>query len=123
MCGQGGLFTSWFRMRERCPRCGLPFEREPGFYLGAMAINYGVAGVVFIALLVVWLAVTLPDPPVLLITLVGLGVTGAVVLVFYPFSKTIWSAIDVLLHHMDPEDLRSFMRRVPPDGDRHDPSI
>jgi uncharacterized protein (DUF983 family) len=113
VCGQGHLFVHWFRIRDRCPRCGLPFEREPGFFLGAMAINYSVAAAAFIALLIVWLAATLPDPPVLWITLGSLGLTAAVVLLFYPFSKTLWVAIDVLLHHMDPEDLRSLMHSTP----------
>jgi len=30
-------------MHERCPACGLRFEREPGYFLGAMYIGYGLA--------------------------------------------------------------------------------
>ena len=30
-------------MNERCPACGLKFEREPGYFLGAMYIGYGLA--------------------------------------------------------------------------------
>ena len=30
-------------MHERCPECGLKFEREPGYFLGAMYIGYGLA--------------------------------------------------------------------------------
>ena len=30
-------------MYERCPNCGLKFEREPGYFLGAMYISYGLA--------------------------------------------------------------------------------
>jgi hypothetical protein len=37
-------------MHERCPVCGLRFEREPGYFLGAMYISYAL-GVVTIALL------------------------------------------------------------------------
>lgn len=29
-------------MYERCPVCGLKFEREPGYFLGAMYIGYGL---------------------------------------------------------------------------------
>src|SRR2546426_12774383 len=29
-------------MHERCPECGLKFEREPGYFLGAMYIGYGL---------------------------------------------------------------------------------
>ena len=30
-------------MRERCPVCRLKFEREQGYFLGAMYISYGLA--------------------------------------------------------------------------------
>jgi len=30
-------------MRERCPVCSLKFEREEGYFLGAMYISYGLA--------------------------------------------------------------------------------
>ena len=29
-------------MYERCPACGLKFEREQGYFLGAMYIGYGL---------------------------------------------------------------------------------
>jgi len=30
-------------MHECCPSCGLKFEREPGYFLGAMYLSYGLA--------------------------------------------------------------------------------
>jgi hypothetical protein len=30
-------------MFQFCPECGLKFEREPGYFLGAMYIGYGLA--------------------------------------------------------------------------------
>ena len=30
-------------MHERCPVCGLRFEREEGYFLGAMYISYALA--------------------------------------------------------------------------------
>ena len=33
-------------MYERCPVCLLRFEREPGYFLGAMYISYGLALVI-----------------------------------------------------------------------------
>ena len=29
-------------MHDRCPNCGLHFNREPGYFLGAMYISYGL---------------------------------------------------------------------------------
>jgi hypothetical protein len=39
-------------MHERCDACGLKFEREEGYFLGAMQVDYGlgVAGVSLLAL-------------------------------------------------------------------------
>lgn len=37
-------------MHERCPECELKFEREPGYFLGAMYVSYGI-GVIILALL------------------------------------------------------------------------
>ncbi|HYM74681.1 MAG TPA: hypothetical protein VE377_01780 [Candidatus Dormibacteraeota bacterium] len=34
-------------MHERCPACGLHFNREPGYFLGAMYIGYGL-GLAFV---------------------------------------------------------------------------
>jgi hypothetical protein len=28
---------------ERCPECGLKFEREPGYYLGALYFSYALS--------------------------------------------------------------------------------
>src|SRR5437899_13078388 len=41
-CGARSLFRTWFTMYERCAVCGLRFEREQGYFLGAMYINSGV---------------------------------------------------------------------------------
>jgi transposase-like protein len=35
-CGARSLFRTWFAMHERCTVCGLRFEREQGYFLGAM---------------------------------------------------------------------------------------
>ena len=42
-------------MHPRCPVCGLKFEREEGYFLGAMYISYGLALVTILALaLLLW---------------------------------------------------------------------
>ncbi|MFM8804156.1 MAG: DUF983 domain-containing protein [Planctomycetia bacterium] len=40
-CGHGPLFRGVFRMHAACPHCGFSYEREPGFYLGSIYLNYG----------------------------------------------------------------------------------
>ena len=41
----------WFTPLDGCPRCGYPYEREPGYYLMSIwAINYGVGSIVGLAI-------------------------------------------------------------------------
>ena len=43
-------------MHDRCPACGLKFEREPGYYLGAMYVSYGLALVTIVVIAIaLWL--------------------------------------------------------------------
>ena len=45
-------------MWERCPNCGLQFEREQGYFLGAMYISYGAALITIVALAMLLWALT-----------------------------------------------------------------
>jgi len=85
----------------------LVLEREEGAFLGSLSLNYAVTGVVFMAVLVTWVAVQTPHVRWLPLALVSVAVAVVVPFLFYPFAKTIWAAIDYLLHGMDVgEDLR-----------------
>src|SRR5437867_4064939 len=95
-CGQGKLFLGWFTLRERCQRCDLRLQREEGGFLGAMVINYAVTMVAWVALLVAWLVVDLPDVRVAPLLLTSFAVILLVPTLFYPFSKTIWAAVEYL---------------------------
>jgi uncharacterized protein (DUF983 family) len=101
-CGSRGLFERWFRIRARCPRCGLRLEREEGGFLGAMTLNYVATAVVWVVLLVIWLAIDLPDVHVALLTITSIGVAILVPLLFWPFSKALWASVDYLVYRSDP---------------------
>ncbi len=49
-CGGHTLFKpgTLFQLNQQCPDCGLPFERDEGFFLGSMSLNYGVTIFVFL---------------------------------------------------------------------------
>jgi hypothetical protein len=92
-------------MVDDCPRCGLHFEREQGYWAGALAINIGVSGAVFAVVFVTALALTVPDVPVVPLLLILVPLMVIVPIVAYPFSKTIWVAVDrALLQHLDPRE-------------------
>ncbi len=97
-CGRGPLFDGPFRMRARCPACGLAFEREAGYFVGAIYINYGVTVLLALAgyfALERWLAPS-----------VGWQVAlwGAFAVLFplwsFRYSKAVWLALD---HLVDPD--------------------
>jgi len=101
-CGSGHLFEHWTTMKPDCPRCGLHFEREQGYWAGAIAINIICVGFVFAIGFTIAMILTVPDVPVPLMLAIFLPLAGFGPIVWYPFSKTIWVAVDrALLQHLD----------------------
>lgn len=41
-CRAGDIFAGLFTMNAKCPACGLTFDREPGYFTGAMYISYAL---------------------------------------------------------------------------------
>ena len=39
VCGRAPVFQSPFRVRPHCPSCGALFQREEGFFVGAIMVN------------------------------------------------------------------------------------
>jgi uncharacterized protein (DUF983 family) len=93
-CGCRGLFERWFTLRTTCPSCGLYFEREEGYWTGAIFANLFLTLVLFVLLTVTAMAITLPAPPVAELIVGSVLFTIAFPLFFYPFSKTVWMALD-----------------------------
>jgi uncharacterized protein (DUF983 family) len=104
LCGGGDLFTGWFTMRERCPRCDFPLDRVEGHWLGSLGVNTIVSFGALFATVVAGVVIFYPDIPVLGL-MVAVVVVGLVVpLLFFPFSRTIWSAIDLAMRPVEPDD-------------------
>jgi uncharacterized protein (DUF983 family) len=89
-CGGATLFRtdSYFEVNKTCPVCGLQIERDEGFFIGSMSLNYGVTLVGFLL-------------PILLLAYNGvIGTTLAIVLAivgsvgfpiaFYRSSRSWW---------------------------------
>lgn len=104
VCGGGALFERWFRMSSHCPRCGVKFEREVGFFVGALFVNFALTEVVMFAWLAGVTIATIPRPPVW--WLIGGSVAVCVVLppLLYPCSKTLWFAIHIAMQPLDPDE-------------------
>ena len=104
ICGTGGLFTRWFRMKERCPGCQYRFEREEGFFLGAYMINLAVTEgllIMFAIIPAIVLFAAEPDMPARPLIISGLVAVLLGPLIFYPYSKTLWTAIELIFRPME----------------------
>lgn len=98
ICGSWKSFSKWFTMKERCLRCSFKFERIEGHWIGAIAANTVATMGLMLIILAVATAIAYPDsppvPPFVALFLV-LAILGPIV--FFPSSRTLWSAIDLLM--------------------------
>ena len=105
-CGARDIFGSWGKLRQRCPECGLWLERGEGdYYLGAYMVALMAVEGLFAIGFVLILVITWPDPPWEVIQWGGALVLAAGVIVCYPYSKTIWLAIDLMFRPVTLDDL------------------
>jgi len=85
-------------MSDRCSRCGLHFNREAGYFLGAMYISYGLALAVICGFGVVLWAATRWRVDKIALWAVVLFLPLAPMLTF--FSRVLWIYLD---QTFDPE--------------------
>jgi len=105
-CGAGDLFQSWGNLRKRCLNCGLWLERGEGdYYLGAYTVALMFIETLFAVGFGVVVVSTWPDVPWGWIQWGGVVVLTAGAILAYPFSKTIWLAIDLIFRPVTPDDL------------------
>ena len=106
-CGGRDVLLNWFRLRDRCDRCGIRLERgeSDDYFLGGVFFNIVIAEVLFAFALLVVLVATWPDVPWAGIeyTLVIAMVVAPVAL--YPVSRLMWLALDLLLRPPDETEM------------------
>ena len=109
-CGAGHVYRTWFEMEDRCPQCALKFEREPGFFVGAYLINFAIAIVLLFVLCMAFVVVKANDAEASPTAFLVVGLLMAVVgpILFYPFSRTLWSAIDIGMTPLEPAELAAM---------------
>ena len=97
VCGQRRIFRRWFTIVERCPRCNLRFERIEGHLSGALGVNtvFSILAVLLAGIL--GFVATFPELPLVPLTTMIIAVAVIFPIVFYPFSKTMWTAVDLRL--------------------------
>ena len=94
-CGKGRLFSHGFTMNDHCSNCGWMFEREEGYWTGAIAVNLVVAEFLAAAAAIP-LAIIQASP--LLVMGIGIPLMIALPILFYRHSKSFWMALDFMIH-------------------------
>jgi len=87
-----------------CPGCGFHFHREPGQWLGSWFLNVCLTQGVVVALLVGLVGLSWPERPATAALLLAVVAAGAVPVAFFPFSRTIWAAVDLAMRPLDLHD-------------------
>ena len=104
-CGGGPIFVTWSRLVPNCPVCGLGLERgEQGYWLGAYFFNLMAVETVFAIWVVGFLLWTWPSPPWGFFQVSTLALMLIVPFAFFPYSKTLFLAFDMLVRPPSEED-------------------
>jgi uncharacterized protein (DUF983 family) len=112
-CGGRAWFTGWFAKADRCRTCGYRWERQEGFSLGAVTVNIIVTFGLIGATLLIGSIVTYPDIAVIPIVGIAVAIAIAVPIVFYPWSNTIWAAIDLAMRPLEPAEVADAAAHAP----------
>jgi len=98
-CGVAPLFRGFFSMYPECLSCNLRFEREQGYFVGAIYINYAATAIITIAGYV-WLDYFVDlSLAKQLIVWITFGVCFP--LFFFRYARSLWLSIDYIV---DPEN-------------------
>lgn len=100
-CREGHMFVNrnayqlnkLFDMHESCEHCGLKYEREPGFFYGAMYVSYALSIAMAVS---IWVGITI-FTTLDIWTYIGIIIVALVLSIPYLFriSRTIWLAMFV----------------------------
>lgn len=79
-------------MREYCNTCGLKFNREPGFFYGAMYVGYAFS-VAYLTSFYVAMLVLLGEFELSTYFIIGIGSLFLLTPVIFRFSRSVWLAL------------------------------
>jgi uncharacterized protein (DUF983 family) len=112
-CNEGKFFVSHpydlskvGDIHENCDKCGLKYEREIGFYYGAMYVAYALGVALFVTF---WVSFNLFFENISLAWQIGSIIVGTIVLspYIYALSKIIWANLfikydkDAIKHYQE----------------------
>lgn len=93
-CGNGKLFARPFRMETACRVCSLTFEREHGYFVGAIYVNYAITvALTFAAFLALECWTDIPFGPRLA---VAIGLAASLPVLLHHHARSLWLGVDQL---------------------------
>jgi uncharacterized protein (DUF983 family) len=92
-CRRGLVLRGRFAMNNLCPVCGLKFDREPGYFVGAMYVSYAMAALV-LGVFTFVISLYLPDLPLYALLGIAIGCFLPLVPLVFRYSRVIWMSID-----------------------------
>jgi uncharacterized protein (DUF983 family) len=113
ICGASRLTRSWIQIEPRCKRCNFPIERNEGHFVGAVGMNTIVTFGTILLTVLIGAGLTAPDIPVGKLSIITVAVGLGVSVLFFPISKTLWSAVDATMVDLKPGEV----------DPRYDPSV
>ena len=93
-CGGGHIYKNLMALKETCPTCGIPFEREEGYFVGTYAVNLVAA--LILGLVTVLAVLALTDLSVFQIQILGVAIAIALPILGYPLAAALWMALDLV---------------------------
>lgn len=95
-CLRGPIFYGLWKMHDQCPRCGIVYEREQGFFMNAIFFGYILGFLAILPLNILLYIYEAPPVWFLVGTILLLTLISPLVL---RYSRALWMHLDEM---MDP---------------------
>lgn len=105
VCGKNRMSLKWLSLSPRCERCNFAIERKEGHFVGAVGMNTIFTFGALLIFMVVSVALTWPDIPAGRLSLIAVVFGLALCVGFFPISKTLWSAVDLMMVELEPGEV------------------
>lgn len=79
-------------MNACCSECGYDFQREPGFYLGSIYVNYGLTSILVTAAYIYLFVQNIGEDWQRLLVLMSFAVLFPIW--FFPYARSVWLGFD-----------------------------
>ena len=105
VCGGRKVIIGWFGIVDRCPTCDLHINRIEGHMIGYIGLNTIVCFSLTFVVLFVGALLMVPDIEPVPLLIAALIPAGLGPIVFLPSSRTMWTAIDLLMRPLQPGEV------------------